>query len=223
MSSVPLPWWTSKSIDRDALDAVRLERVRGADGDVVEEAEAHRPIALGVVPGRPDRAERTLALAPHHEVGGEHDGAGGVLCRRQRVRVERGVGVDEVQPCRGARLLEGIDVRVAVHAGDLRARRRQRRVVAQVGVEPGGDQAVADGVQPVGALGMVRPHVVQQRGRVGDVGGGHGAGGDSGAIGDGGWTVATACEPDGGIGADRAAPAAATVRPAKWSVASACR
>ena len=36
--------------------------------------------------------------------------AGRVPRRRQRMRVERGVGVDEVQPCRGARRLDRVDV-----------------------------------------------------------------------------------------------------------------
>ena len=48
--------------DRDALEAVRGERVRRADGDVVEETEPHRAIALGMVPRRPHRAERGRAL-----------------------------------------------------------------------------------------------------------------------------------------------------------------
>ena len=37
------------------------ERVRRGDGDVVVEAEAHRPIAFGVMPGRPHQRERRLA------------------------------------------------------------------------------------------------------------------------------------------------------------------
>ena len=44
----------------------------------------------------------------------------------------------------------------------------------QVAVEPGADEAIADRAEPVGAFGVIRPHVVQQRRRMGDVGGRHG-------------------------------------------------
>jgi hypothetical protein len=37
--------------DRDALEAVRLQRMRSADRDAVEDAEAHRAPALGVMAG----------------------------------------------------------------------------------------------------------------------------------------------------------------------------
>ena len=57
MSLVPLPWWTSQSRISTRSQPVRVERVPGRDGDVVEQAEAHRPRALGVVAGRPVGAE----------------------------------------------------------------------------------------------------------------------------------------------------------------------
>ena len=49
MSWVPLPWCTSKSSDRHALQAMRGQRVRGGDGDAVEQAEAHGRVGGGVV------------------------------------------------------------------------------------------------------------------------------------------------------------------------------
>lgn len=39
--------------DGDALQAPVGQRVRGCDGDVVEDAEPHAPVWLSVVPGRP--------------------------------------------------------------------------------------------------------------------------------------------------------------------------
>ena len=161
--------------DRDAFEAVRLEGVRGADGDVVEEAEAHRAAALGVVPGRPHGAERGRALLLQHEVDAEHDGAGGVACRGQRVRVERGVRVEVVQSLLGARGLDLEHVGAVVDARDLIVAGGGRRVVAQVLVDPRGDHAVADRHQPLRTLGVVRAHLVEQRRRVGDERGGHGA------------------------------------------------
>ncbi len=159
--------------DGDPRRAVRLERVRRADGDVVEEAETHRPVALRMMPGRPHRAECAAAVAAHHEVRGEDQRAGGVQRRGQRIGAHRGVGIDVVQ-ARGRRFrLDRRDVSRAVHARELVALRRRRRVMHEVAVESGADQAIADRTQPVGALGVIRPHVVQQRRRVGDVGGGH--------------------------------------------------
>ena len=60
MSSVPLPWWTSKSTIATRSQAAHVERVARRDRDVVEEAEAHRLVARRVVAGRAHRAERVL-------------------------------------------------------------------------------------------------------------------------------------------------------------------
>jgi hypothetical protein len=38
--------------DQDPVDPKRLRRVRSGHRDVVEQTEAHRPLALGVVAGR---------------------------------------------------------------------------------------------------------------------------------------------------------------------------
>jgi hypothetical protein len=52
--------------DRDARQAVGGHRMRGADGDVVEHAEAHRAGALRVMAGR-SNGERRLPLAAADE------------------------------------------------------------------------------------------------------------------------------------------------------------
>ena len=43
--------------DRDALKTARAG-VRSGNRDVVEEAEAHRTVSLGMMPGRPDHGQR---------------------------------------------------------------------------------------------------------------------------------------------------------------------
>ena len=58
-----------------ALEPVDVERVADAHGDVVEEAEAHRRIARGVVPRRAHGAEGASHFAPEDEIGREHGGA----------------------------------------------------------------------------------------------------------------------------------------------------
>ena len=55
--------------DRDPRQAVAFERMRGGDGDVVEQAEAHRDVAGGMVPGRAHRAEGDVDLALEHGIG----------------------------------------------------------------------------------------------------------------------------------------------------------
>ena len=92
-----------------------------------------------------------------------HDRAGRMPRRGQRMRIERGIGIDDSAGLRrGLAALDLVDVRGAVHARDLLARRRGRRVVLEVRIEARGDQAIADRGQPLGAFGVVGPHLVQQ-------------------------------------------------------------
>jgi len=44
------------------LEAVRLLKVASADGGVVEQAETHRPVAFGMVPGRAGRTEDRVRI-----------------------------------------------------------------------------------------------------------------------------------------------------------------
>ena len=101
--------------DRDALEAVRLERVHRRDGDVVEDAEAHRPRARRVMPRRAHAAERALRLAAGDEIGGEHRRAGGAQRRIPGVRVHRGVGVEVHDAARRPRRADRFDVLVRMH------------------------------------------------------------------------------------------------------------
>ena len=101
---VPLPWWTSKSTIATRSSAVRLARVRGGDGDVVEQAEAHRRVGLGVVARRAHGAEGVLgAPRRQHGVDGGDDGAGGALAPpRRRAGAHRGVAIElSVAPAGG--------------------------------------------------------------------------------------------------------------------------
>ena len=63
--------------DQDPLGAALGDRVGRSDGDVVEQAEAHRPVALGVVARRPQAAEGEAALG-QQSFGGVHGSAGRV-------------------------------------------------------------------------------------------------------------------------------------------------
>jgi len=70
--------------------------------------------------------------------------------------------------------LDLVDVACAVDARDLLVRCRRGGVVLEMAVEPGGDQPVGNGVEPLRAFRMVRPHVVLAAGRVREERGGHG-------------------------------------------------
>ena len=92
-----------------------------------------------------------------------------------RIRAHRRVRIEIMEPGDGALGAEGREIALAVDACELFVRRRRRLVVLEVTVEPRADEAVVDGPEPVGTLGVIRPHVVKQRGRMRDVGGRHGA------------------------------------------------
>ena len=64
MSLVPLPWWTSQSRIITRSSPRRIDRVARRDGDVVEQAEAHRAGRQRVVAGRAVRAEARTAPSP---------------------------------------------------------------------------------------------------------------------------------------------------------------
>ena len=71
MSCVPLPWWTSQSrIATRSSPSSACACARG-DRDVVEEAEAHRPVGGRVVPGRPHEREAAGARRLDRAAGGE--------------------------------------------------------------------------------------------------------------------------------------------------------
>ena len=84
--------------DGDALDSRLFERARDGDGDVVEEAEAHRAVRRRVVPGRANEAEGGIELAAQDRLRRGERAAGGA--QRGLVRAGAGVSVG-VEPVPG--------------------------------------------------------------------------------------------------------------------------
>lgn len=163
--------------DGHALEAVVFQGMRHADGDIVENAKAHRAVAAGVVAGRPHIAEGVLRHALHDELGGEHHGAGRAQRRLQAVRVHRGVGVEHDQSFGGRRCRDGVEIGFAVHAQELLAAGTRRIVVLKERKDAGGDEPILDGLDARRAFGMSAPHVVPEAGGMADVGGLHAYGG----------------------------------------------
>ena len=79
-------------------------RVRGADGDVVEQAEPLGVVGFGMMAGRADGAERRGRLARKHRIDGGNHRARRVQRRIAGPRRQRGVGVDLHQPRLGHRV-----------------------------------------------------------------------------------------------------------------------
>ena len=92
--AVPLPWWTSQSRTNTRLSAQLGHAQRGRDGDVVEQAEAHRLSASAWWPGGTHRAEARLRLARHSAPASAHGPPRPCAAALEDGRPGEGVGVD---------------------------------------------------------------------------------------------------------------------------------
>jgi hypothetical protein len=144
--------------DHHPLDPVPALQVARRHRDVVEQAEAHRPVGLGVVTGRAHAGEPVVDLAGHDRVNqGEHPAggqAGGVMGGRRHP----GVGVErEALVVRARRHLA--QVGRVVHEGEVRgggSPRLEAHQPAAVAAFEGG----AQGGEARRPLGVARPRVV---------------------------------------------------------------
>ncbi len=73
--------------NRHAIQAMRGQRVRRTDGDVIEDTESHRPRSFRMMSGRADIAEGILHFASHHQVHAHHRRT----CGAQRGRIGKGI------------------------------------------------------------------------------------------------------------------------------------
>jgi hypothetical protein len=151
--------------DGHALQPMHVERVPRRHRHVVEEAEAHRLVARGMVAGRAHRAEGVGGTAGQHLVGGGHGRAGRTQRGLQRAGAHRGVGVDRIVLALVAHPLHVVEHLGHVAAGmrprQLLQRGLRRVVKIQRNVQAGSPQVVADRVQPLRAFGMACTHIVQ--------------------------------------------------------------
>ena len=146
--------------DGDALEAVHGQCARGAHGDVVDEAEAHRLAAHRVVAWRTHAAERVACGARHDGVGGRDRGARRAPHRvdsagtHHRVRVERFVAFERRRPS------QVVDVRLRVDAQQVLVLDERHVAVRDQFGEAARDHAIVDGTQPGRRLGMPGTHLV---------------------------------------------------------------
>ena len=143
--------------DEHTGDAAPSE-MRGGDGDVVEEAEPHRPGTLRMVARRPYQRHPVVHLSGQDRVAQLEQSA-----RRQARGLPRagggaGVGVeDHARPARGRRNL--IHQPRRVHQGDLVRGRQARPEVNQTRRVP---EVVVQHAQAIGALRVSGSWIMRQ-------------------------------------------------------------
>ncbi len=150
--------------DGDALGAPLSEQPGGGDGDVVEQAEAHRLGGRGVVAGRAHQTECVTRPAGADGVGCLDKGAHGAQCGVERAGRHRGVGVDPPT-------LAGTELADERHVGGC-MHELERGVVRGLGLEvrhalpeAAGLQRLDDGREPLRALGMLWAGAVREKAR----------------------------------------------------------
>src|SRR5690606_1713799 len=90
----------------DTLATVNRAGVERPNGDVVEEAEAHGRLRLGMMSRRADGAETVARPARHHLVHGMDDSARRTVGGLKGARRHGGVGVDAAEAGFGHRALD---------------------------------------------------------------------------------------------------------------------
>ena len=150
--------------DHHPLQPVRVKRVRRGHGRRVEQAEAHRHRAGGMVARRPHGAEGLGVFARHHRVHGRHAGAGGAQRGLGRFHRHGGVFVQAQQAVEGG-VEQARDQVARVHAQQGVAR-RARRLAPRRHRERGAHR-VQHRLQPRRALRVPGPGVVRQAGGMG--------------------------------------------------------
>jgi hypothetical protein len=167
--------------DRDPLEAMALQRVLRRDGDVVDEAEAHRLVSRGVVTRWSHGTEGVDHLPRHHRVGRVDGGTGSDQDGVPRMGVDRGVGVD-LRVCGATRgnfvtksvgqTAQGRQVHATMGEFDVGQRGRGGLAALQRHIQARDQQPVLDRVQPRRAFGVSGPHFVSPAIGVGEITGG---------------------------------------------------
>ena len=139
----------------------------GGDRRIVEEAEAHRRGALGMMAGRAHGDETIVHLAAHHLV----DRPAGATCSVDRGFERTGshcrVGIELHQPLGGRGGFEPFDIAFRMDTQNRRARAGRRTGADEV-LEPLLLENMLDRPDAVGPFRMARPHIVAERGGMGE-------------------------------------------------------
>ena len=171
MASVPLPWCTSQS--KMATRWPLARKCGGGDGDVVQEAKAHRAIGGGVMAGRTHEGGAVVELATGDEPHEVEHAARGQQRRRPRAVGKEGVGIEEAAAALADGRFERVEIIGAVHGQKLGARGRTRGDAATAGDETGVRQRALDGDEPLRTLRMLARRHMVAKALVGEKAGSH--------------------------------------------------
>ena len=148
--------------NQDPLDLVLLLYVDRGDRDVVEQAEAHRAIPLGVVPRGSHGTEGSANLPIHHRVHRCQSCSCGRERRMVRLRAGGCVPIVQQSPTSVADILHKLDILGCMNLLYPLNRRRRRLDVHELLLQPRLFQMADDGLEARRRLRMRGPHVVFQ-------------------------------------------------------------
>ena len=155
--------------NRDALQAVPLQRVFGGDRHVVEKTEAHGAVVAGMVTGRAHRTESVFNLAGHHRVGGGQRRTGAAQYRIPGKSIQRSVWIDLGVLGTARQRIVGELVAQAAQGGNHHAVMAKFEVTqrSQGSFAPvqrithtGDQQPIFNRIEPLRTLGVARTHLV---------------------------------------------------------------
>ena len=180
MSLVPLPWWTSQSSTSTRAHVEPIERIPGRNRHVVEQAEAHRPRRLGMVPGRAQPAERDLRF-PRNQRGRRRSRAPPAACSAaSNDPADATVSMSSMPPPRA--LTSAIRSTYAAGCTASSDRPVGRRCELRLEPEPSAPvELLLDRADAGRALGVVARVVLERGGMVQVEAAGHGVGRAGGA------------------------------------------
>lgn len=81
--------------DGDTLETMALQCMDSCDRDIIEQAETHRTITLGMMPRWPHAAERRLRGTFNDQIDREHTGAGGAQGSIQTMRIHASIRIEK--------------------------------------------------------------------------------------------------------------------------------
>ena len=146
--------------NRYPLQLVKVQRPHGGQRDVVVEAEAHGFTAFGMVPGWPGAHKRVGELAAEHHIDRFNAGASGKSGGSQGVRHHGGIGVGIHPSPGGLHQIKLVQIAFGVHGLQLVPGGFVRSHPVEILPQAGVGQVTGDGCQSLGALRVLRPHIV---------------------------------------------------------------
>ena len=146
----------------DLIDAVPGQGVGSADGNIIKKAKAHGLIAFRMVAGRANVTKSIVGLPGNQQINGLYDSASRPISRLQAVGIHGRISVQTPQTLWRQAAVKEIDISGAMDEFDPSACRQGCFVQPQEVMDTRFLQAILDGPQASGRLGVMRPHVMEE-------------------------------------------------------------